>query len=107
MSIPLIGSSPKPFAELFADKPALARAVNSFYKTIAESFIQCGGRTSESEIKRRFAICEKWFRTLRADLKWSVDRCLSELPRALVAELNGEKYEPVNRAIWLPQDGLE
>ena len=100
---------PKPFAELFHDRRQLARAFESIHKTIADSF-DAGHpghmrQITQAEVKRRFAICERWFRDLRGAKQWTIDRVLSALPQALRAELEGRTYEPDSRSLWLPQDG--
>lgn len=57
------------------------------------------------EIRRRFRICEAWFRTLRGEKQWTLRRTLSALVVALRTELDGGSYVPDDRTLWLPQDG--
>jgi len=52
------------------------------------------------EVKSRFNILIRWFKVMRGDLKWSIQRTLSALPHALRTELDGGKYEPPVRASW-------
>lgn len=97
----------RPFADLLSDPEQLKAVTDAFTRMIGVSFAGAGQmrRPTAAEIKRRFGICERWFRTLRADLHWSVQRSLDEIPRALAAELRGETYEPAKRSVWVPSDG--
>jgi hypothetical protein len=60
---------------------------------------------TRDEVKRRFDICVRWFKVLRMDKKLSIERCVDEMPKALRAELDGKKYEPHVRSLWMPGDG--
>jgi hypothetical protein len=55
---------------------------------------------TKNDVKRRFDILAKWFKVMRGDLGWSLQRALDTLPRALRAELDGEEFVPDNRATW-------
>lgn len=99
-------TAPRPFAELFTDRAQLAHVTNTFIRVIGLSFAEHQMRQqTQAEIKRRFEICERWFRVLRGDKKWTVDRCLSAIPHALRAELAGGTYTPDSRSVWVPSDG--
>jgi hypothetical protein len=98
----------RPFADLFQDPAQLRKVVSRLQRIIADSFGGDGAMKraiTEAEVKRRFAICEKWFRDLRGERKWTVDRCLDALPHALKVELSGGTYEPDRRSVWVPTDG--
>jgi len=49
---------------------------------------------SQEEIKRRFDICERWFRVMRADLGYSLSHTLAAIPVALVCELTDQEFKP-------------
>ena len=56
-----------------------------------------------AEVKRRSEICLKWFKILRADMGYSVDRALDFMQYALQKELKGEPFEPPAKdAAWAP-----
>ena len=97
----------RPFADLFANRADLAKVLHSFTASIEASFAGDGAmrKPTADEVKRRFAICERWFRDLRGTKLWSIDRCLAAVPQALKAELSGQTYEPDSRSLWIPQDG--
>lgn len=50
------------------------------------------------EDKRRIAILIRYFRIMRGDKKWSLDRSLQMVRQALFAELDGHEYQ------WPPDD---
>jgi hypothetical protein len=65
-------------------------------------------QVTQAEIKRRADICLRWYENLRGDLGWPVDRVLSAIGSALVAELDGRTYEPDTQAVmWKPNEALE
>lgn len=98
-----------PFADLLNRPEDARKAFSVFQKAIFGSFaaeqlalrqpvLVVGGTVPldmpEREVKRRFDICERWFRILRCDLKYSLDQALDTLPQALQAELSGKSFEP-------------
>lgn len=99
---------PTPFADL---SPAEVHEVTSgFHRIIGASFQEDRRRDrrvvmTQDEIRRRFRICERWFRIFRGDKAWSIERSISTCATALRTELDGGVYTPDSRTIWLPQDG--
>lgn len=95
----IIRNKESAFAEL-ARKPEDLRLVFVGVQTaIKNSFKQDGDRggiinLTDSEMRNRFAICEKWFRIMRGDCGYSVERAVDFLPRALRCELDGVAFEP-------------
>ncbi len=58
---------------------------------------------TDATIRERFAICEKWFRIMRGDCGYSVDRAVDYLPVALRTELDGGSFEPPKTGTgWSP-----
>jgi len=51
-------------------------------------------RVTQSEIKRRARICEKWLRVMRGDLGFGLVKTMDLVPQALRAELDGKDYNP-------------
>jgi hypothetical protein len=85
------------------DGQARARVTVRFMQVIEGSFREDRSRFTGSEVKRRFQICERWFRELRAEHGWSVPRILDNLPRILRAQLDGAPFDPTTeRQIWTP-----
>lgn len=94
-----------PFADLFKQNPQdIGRVTKAFQRIIEASFAaaETTGRPTGDEIKRRFQICEKWFRDLRGQKKWTISRTIDAIPLALKSELTGVYWEPDTRAIWTP-----
>ena len=90
------------FLEQLADPALRARVTSAFVGLIQGSFETHPMRhVTQDEVRRRFGILERWYRVLRGDRGWSVARVLDTLPRALLAELNGQRFEPEARASWL------
>jgi hypothetical protein len=59
---------------------------------------------TQSEVKRRFLICEKWFRIMRGELGFGLIKTLDLLPKALACELLQVDFDPeetVGRG-WFP-----
>ena len=107
---PAVHGSRAPFAELVDDQHLLAKVTIGLETIISESFMPGknpvrDGVPTQAHVRERFAICARWFRTLRKDKLWGVNRILDSLPRALHAELNGNTWEPDDRACWVPSDG--
>lgn len=95
-----------PLTDLLKDPATLGRVTASIETTIAKSFETHAMRhMTQAEVKRRFDICLKWFRSMRVESFFSNERACSELPAALAAELNGGTFTPSTRAVWMPEDG--
>lgn len=97
------------FAELTKRPEDLQRVYKGLMATIANSFKQDGDRGSiinltDTEFRRRFQICEKWFRIMRGDCGYSVEKTVDFLPRALRCDLDGESFEPPKSDVsgWAP-----
>lgn len=98
---------PGPFAQLLTDPGAVAHVGERLTRTIEHSFHEDRTRRDGvrpppetiAEVKRRFAICERWFRVMRAEFGWSVRRTLDALPYALRAELDGLTYDQARRQV--------
>ena len=82
----------------------VARVMLAIERAIADSFCTDGARPTGDEIRRRFAICERLVRELRGDLGWGLQRVLDHLPGYLRSELDGVRWEPDARALWVPDD---
>ena len=88
-----------PFGELVAKAEDLQVVASKLEATILASFgldraLGIRSEMTDTEIKRRFNICEKWFRTMRADLHYSLQRTLDTIPHALKCELFGLPFDP-------------
>ena len=57
---------------------------------------------TSAEAKRRVQICEQIWKVLRLEQRWSLQRACDHLYRYLVAEIDGARWEPDHRAIWVP-----
>jgi len=100
----------RPFADLIDDPETLAKVTVGFEGIITNSFMPGrnpvrDGVPTMGHVKERFAILERWYRILRKEKLWGVQRILDNLPNALHAELNGNSWEPDERACWMPDDG--
>jgi hypothetical protein len=85
------------------DVHARAGVTMRFVQVIEQSFAADGSRVTGSETRRRFQICERWFRELRAEHGWSLPRILDNLPRILRAQLDGVPFDPTNeKQVWAP-----
>ena len=49
---------------------------------------------TDTEIRRRFLICEKWFRIFRQELGYGLQQALDTLPKALASDLLGLQFDP-------------
>lgn len=100
---------------LFSTQPGRLKLIKEeIIATIGASFVADGSTVTEDEIRRRKAICSRWFVTMYKELKWASTRCLDELPKALRCELDGGKFAPTREGknswgadngrdlIWLP-----
>jgi hypothetical protein len=95
---------PGAFLDL-VEQDQLARVVLGFEHAVTRSFETDGARMTDAEVRRRFGICERLFRQLRGDLGWGLHRVLDHLPHYLRCELDGLRWEPDSRTIWMPEDG--
>ena len=89
------------FRDLLDNQNDFNQVFNVFYTTIMLSFrvidtaaLGQASVISQEEVKRRFLICEKWFRTMRGDLGYSLQRTLEYIPKALVCEITGQEFIP-------------
>jgi len=89
------------FSDLLEKPEDFDRVYSVFYSTIMLSFrivdtaaLGKPSIISQEEVKRRFKICEKWFRTLQGDVGFSLNRTLDSIPQALVCELTDQEYKP-------------
>lgn len=72
-----------------------------FTSLVADSFDTHPMRVkTEAEARRRGQILVKWYRALRGEKKWSLDRTLSALRKALECELDGKTYVPSDRTLY-------
>ncbi len=91
------------FLKLLGNKRDVAKATMAFEVAVAASFAQDNARMTQSEIKRRFEMCEGIFRALKGDMHWSIHRALDHLTRFLRCELDGVDWEPeAKRSTWSP-----
>jgi hypothetical protein len=101
------------FADLTDDDAQMRKVVNGFGRLLARSYqedkLKYGVEfirrmMTENEKKRRANILAKWFRYLRGDCQFSIDRALDECGHALRAELDNKKYDPPpKRRLWTPE----
>lgn len=86
----------------------LGKVTAAFEEAIMVSFITNPMKNpTQSEIRRRFNLCDEIFSVLRGDLKWSVPKIADVLPTYLKCELDGVPYNPeVVGAAWSP-DAVE
>ncbi len=99
--------TPKAFLDLAqGDQEVLNQLIRGFERIIKKSFVADpvpGGHITALKVKERFAICERWFRDLRAQ-QWGVGRILDNLGDALHSELNNVSWQPDTRRCWMPGD---
>lgn len=105
-------SDKSPFAALCDNPEQYESVAKKFMVILASSFetdrrrsgVESVGRIkTEAEIKRRAELIGKWFRIMRGDSGFTLQRTLDELPRALRAELDGKDYEPPPKnRLWTP-----
>lgn len=92
----------------FCDVPAqLRKVLDGITDVVGGSFLVDGSLSTRNEVKRRTEICAKWTLIFRRDLKWSIERCLDELPKALRCELDGIPYQPTREGArtWSQDNG--
>ena len=97
------------FAELVRKPEDLPRVFIGLQRAIQNSFRQDQARSAltvlvtEREIESRFKICEKWFRIMRGDEGYSIDKTLDFLPIALRCELDKISFQPPKAGeSWAP-----
>lgn len=62
---------------------------------------------TQAEERRRGMIMMRWFRVMRCDLGYSVQKALDLIPKALRTELDGGTYEPPPKnRLWSPEGVL-
>lgn len=83
----------------------VGRVMLAIERAITRSFAEDGSRATGDEIRRRFALCERLVRQLRGDLGWGLQRVLDHLPKYLRCELDGVRWMPDARTVWVPSDG--
>ncbi len=90
--------------ELANESPAaVGKLTKGIMSAIDRSFREDKSRATQDEIRRRGHICVGIARALRHELKWSVDRIVDELPKALRSKLDGIPWDPSKlRAMWTP-----
>jgi len=59
------------------------------------------------EARHRGEIVLRWFRKLRHEKRWPLDRVLSAVRVALSKELDGLKFEPDDRTIYAVDEAIE
>lgn len=92
-------------AALAGDKEKIDRI---FADLVAASFKTHPMRhCTDNEVRRRGTILITWFRILRGEKGWPLDRVLHELRRVLRAELNGETYTPSESVLYRVDDDIE
>lgn len=79
-----------------------------FGEVIADSFRTHPMRNpTMREARHRGEIVLRWFRKLRHEKGWSVDRALSAVRVALSRELDGLKFEPDDRSMYAVDEAIE
>lgn len=87
------------------EQDQVGRVTVAIERAIERSFREDGARMTGAEVRRRFAICERLLRHLRGDLGWGLKRVLDHLPAYLRSELDGIRWRPDTRSVWVPADG--
>jgi len=102
-----------PFADLVGTPQKYKLVAQRFAQILAASFDDDERRQgkdyakrvcTQQEQKRRAEILGRWFREMRGDLGWSVERTLDHLAVALRTELDGGTYTPPadRNRLWAP-----
>lgn len=85
--------------------------VQVFSELVTDSFRTHSMRAmTESEVKRRTNLLERWLRKLCDGMNYPVDRALHTLRAALRAELDGMRFEPpsvAEQTLVRVDDGIE
>lgn len=94
-----------PLTDLLQTPAALGTVTTGIQKAVDRSLASHPMRhVTRDEIRRRFGICVKWFKAMRLDYKFSIDRAVAQLGAALRAELDGRSFDPHTRALWRPEE---
>lgn len=110
--VPTPEMDPRPFASLLRDERQLAQVFEHLQAVIWRSFAQDVAadpisfrKPTMAEVKRRFKICEVWFRRARGELGYSLEQTLDQMAHALRCALDGETFEPrpPGSRIWTPR----
>lgn len=83
----------------------LPRAGAIIHKAVEESFATDRPKMrhmTHAEVKRRFDIALRIFKTLRGDKGWSLERIGDNLPAYVRNELDGVAWQPDTRSLWTP-----
>lgn len=89
-----------PFKDLCNSPEDLPRVAAAIEQILLASFkidVERGARPAvvdDRELRRRFLICEKWFRVLRGDMGYGLEHTLDTLAQALRCELLGLAFAP-------------
>lgn len=91
-----------PFAELVNNPVEFQMVRDRFEHIIWTSFgvidqavLGHKPKITQKETLRRFKICEKWFRIMRAECGYSLRRTLDTLAKALACELLDQPFDPM------------
>lgn len=91
--------------DLLQSPTAIGTVTTGIQKAVERSLASHPMRhLTRAEVKRRFDLCVKWFKVMRMDHKFSIDRAVSQLGTALRAELDGKPFNPHTKALWRPED---
>jgi len=105
--------SSTPFGDLVDSPERYKKVMFRMAQVLAKSFCDDERRHgkefekrvhTDSEEKRRADIIGRWFRNMRGDLNWSIERTLDHLEKALRTELDGGTYNPPieRQRLWVP-----
>jgi hypothetical protein len=92
--------------QLFAGQQQKARIQQAIANAVASSFDPTVQNATRYELKRRMHTALDIVLQLRGDLQWGTERIADNLPTYLKKELNGERWEPSDRQIWMASDGV-
>ena len=102
----IIVGNDKKILTLFPHGPALGKITSGALEAVARSFEKQNNEAPlRSEVKRRFELIMNVAVMLRGDLLWGVDRIVGAFPHILDADAAGGRWEPTDRACWIPSDG--
>ena len=107
-----IKTDPTPFSSLLRNEQSPLELVQAINSAIAGSYRAERLRgelpiVKTEEVKRRTQICLKWFKILRGDMGWTVEKTLDFLPMALRKEIDGEDFDPpTQNGAWSPESPM-
>lgn len=89
---------------LRTDPRQMATIARGIERAVRFSFTEDKSRATGDEMRRRAALCMKFFREARNDLKWGIERIVDSMPRALRSKLDGVPFDPTaeKRTLWAP-----